>query len=68
MANKAFVFRIYPTRKQEDLMNGTFGCCRFVWNRMLTDRKIWYLITRDSIRITPAQYKKHWPWLREVDS
>ncbi|MDR1082174.1 MAG: helix-turn-helix domain-containing protein [Deltaproteobacteria bacterium] len=34
MANKAFVFRIYPTRKQEDLMNRTFGCCRFVWNRM----------------------------------
>ncbi|MDR1081194.1 MAG: helix-turn-helix domain-containing protein [Deltaproteobacteria bacterium] len=52
MANKAFVFRIYPTRKQEDLMNRTFGCCRFVWNRMLTDRKIWYLITRDSIQIT----------------
>ncbi|MDR1079748.1 MAG: helix-turn-helix domain-containing protein, partial [Deltaproteobacteria bacterium] len=53
MANKAFVFRIYPNKKQEDLMNRTFDCCRFVLNRMLTDRKIWYLITRDSIQITP---------------
>ncbi|MDR1082167.1 MAG: helix-turn-helix domain-containing protein, partial [Deltaproteobacteria bacterium] len=37
-ANQAFVFRIYPNREQEVLMNRTFGCCRFVWNRMLTDR------------------------------
>ncbi|MDR1081981.1 MAG: helix-turn-helix domain-containing protein, partial [Deltaproteobacteria bacterium] len=35
MANKAFVFRICPNREQEVLMNRTFGCCRFVWNRML---------------------------------
>jgi putative transposase len=35
---------------------------------MLTDKKIWYLITHDSAQITPAQYKKHWPWLKEVDS
>ncbi|MDR1079633.1 MAG: helix-turn-helix domain-containing protein, partial [Deltaproteobacteria bacterium] len=27
MANKAFVFRIYTNKKQEDLMNRTFGCC-----------------------------------------
>ncbi|MDR1081076.1 MAG: helix-turn-helix domain-containing protein [Deltaproteobacteria bacterium] len=65
-ANKAFVFRIYPSREWEVLMNRTFGCCRFVWNRMLTDRKIRYLITRDSIQITPAQCKNHWPWLKEV--
>ncbi|MDR1080418.1 MAG: helix-turn-helix domain-containing protein, partial [Deltaproteobacteria bacterium] len=55
--NKAFVLRIYPNGEQEVLMNRTFGCCRFVWNRMLTDRKIWYLITSDSIQITPSQYK-----------
>ncbi|MDR1079936.1 MAG: helix-turn-helix domain-containing protein [Deltaproteobacteria bacterium] len=67
MANKASVFRIYPNREQEVLMNRTFGCCRFVWNRMLTDRKIRYLITRDSIRIAPAQYKQHWLWLKEAD-
>jgi putative transposase len=34
---------------------------------MLTDRRIWYLITRDSIQITLAQYKKRWLWLKEVD-
>ncbi|MDR1038792.1 MAG: helix-turn-helix domain-containing protein [Deltaproteobacteria bacterium] len=65
MANKAFVFRICPNREREVLMNRTFGCRRSVWNRMLTDRKIRYLITRDSIQITPARYKKHWLWLKE---
>ncbi|MDR1166298.1 MAG: helix-turn-helix domain-containing protein [Deltaproteobacteria bacterium] len=39
--NKAFVFRIYPNVEREVLTNGTFGCRRFVWNRTLTDRKIW---------------------------
>ncbi|MDR2611568.1 MAG: helix-turn-helix domain-containing protein [Deltaproteobacteria bacterium] len=38
MANRAFVFRMYPDRRQEDLIARTFGCCRFVWNRMLTER------------------------------
>ncbi|MDR1080488.1 MAG: helix-turn-helix domain-containing protein [Deltaproteobacteria bacterium] len=42
MANQAFVFRICLNREQEVLMNRTLGCCRFVWNRMLTDRKIRY--------------------------
>ncbi|MDR1166101.1 MAG: transposase [Deltaproteobacteria bacterium] len=66
--NKAFVFRIYPNGEREVLINGTFGRCRFVWNRMLTDRKIWCLITNDSVRIAPARYKKRWPWPREIDS
>ncbi|MDR1314910.1 MAG: helix-turn-helix domain-containing protein [Deltaproteobacteria bacterium] len=41
MVDRAFVFRIYPNREEEVLSAKTFGCCRFVWNRMLTDKKIW---------------------------
>jgi len=33
--HKAFRFRIYPTKKQEILLNKTFGCCRFVFNYFL---------------------------------
>ena len=36
MANKAYVYRIYPDQMQEQLMQKTFGCCRFVYNSLLT--------------------------------
>ncbi|MGN8946628.1 helix-turn-helix domain-containing protein, partial [Bariatricus sp. HCP28S3_E4] len=26
--NKAYKFRIYPDKKQEELLAKTFGCCR----------------------------------------
>lgn len=35
--NKAFKYRLYPTKEQAALFNNTFGCCRKVWNLMLAD-------------------------------
>ena len=32
---KAYKFRIYPTKEQEVLLAKTFGCCRFVWNKLV---------------------------------
>lgn len=37
--NKAYKFRLYPTEEQAYLMRKTFGCVRFVYNRMLAERK-----------------------------
>ncbi|MDR2611313.1 MAG: helix-turn-helix domain-containing protein [Deltaproteobacteria bacterium] len=68
MANRAFVFRMHPDRRQEDLIARTFGCCRPVWNRMLTGKRFCNLLTRDTLRNTPARLKdrhRH-PWLREI--
>ena len=31
--HKAYKFRIKPTKSQEVLLNKTFGCVRFVWNK-----------------------------------
>lgn len=31
--HKAYKFRIYPTRSQEELLNKTFGCVRFLYNQ-----------------------------------
>ena len=28
-------FRIYPNKKQKELINKTFGCARFVYNQIL---------------------------------
>jgi len=32
---KAYKFRIYPSEEQEILLAKTFGCCRFVWNKLV---------------------------------
>lgn len=73
--NKAYVYRIYPTGEQEILINKTFGCVRFVYNKMLADRKAVYEQYKDDKQAikkrrypTPADYKEENEWLREVDS
>lgn len=66
--NKAFKFRIYPNNEQKILIGKTFGCVRFVYNKMLADRIEHYENTHDKLKVTPAQYKNEFPWLREVDS
>lgn len=32
---KSYKYRIYPTKKQEVLLTKTFGCVRFVWNKLV---------------------------------
>ena len=49
-------------------MKKTFGCCRFVYNRMLSDKIEAYKNTGKMLRTTPAMYKSDFPWLKEVDS
>ena len=66
--NKAFRYRIYPSSEQETLFSKTFGCCRFLYNAMLSDRIEEYRKTGKMLRNTPAAYKKVYGWLKEVDS
>ena len=46
----------------------TFGCVRFIYNRMLADRIAHYKETGQTLQTTPAQYKTEFEWLKEVDS
>ena len=39
LVNKAFKFRIYPNKKQIELINKTIGCSRFVYNFFLRQAK-----------------------------
>lgn len=68
MANKAYKFRIYPNQEQQILFAKTFGCVRFIYNRMLSDKIKYYEETKQKLNNTPAQYKKEFEWLKEVDS
>ena len=65
---KSYKFRLYPNLEQKILFEKTFGCSRFIWNQMLADRKTHYGKTGKPLQNTPAQYKKEFPWLKEVDS
>lgn len=71
--NKAYKFRIYPTKEQEILIAKTMGCSRFVFNRFLekwseayaeTGTGLSYWICSSELPIL----KQEFPWLKEVDS
>ncbi|WP_066196161.1 RNA-guided endonuclease TnpB family protein [Gracilibacillus timonensis] len=73
--NKAYKFRVYPTDEQALMIRKTFGCVRFVYNKMLAERKETYEKLKDDKEAlknlkhpTPAKYKKEFAWLKEVDS
>jgi putative transposase len=66
--NKAIKYRVYPTTEQSILFAKTFGCCRKVWNLMLSDKKENYKATGRFVEVTPAKYKNEYPYLKEVDS
>ena len=66
--NKSYKFRIYPNAEQKELLAKTFGCVRFIYNKMLADKIEHYKNTGKKLNNTPAQYKKEFEWLKEVDS
>ncbi|SFP66662.1 putative transposase, partial [Halolactibacillus halophilus] len=73
--NKAYKFRIYPTDEQVVMIHKTFGCVRFVYNKMLAERIETYAKLKDDKEAlrkvkhpTPAKYKTEFEWLKEVDS
>ena len=66
--NKAIKYRVYPTTEQSIMFAKTFGCCRKVYNLMLSDKIEGYKLTGKFPTVTPAKYKNDYPYLREVDS
>lgn len=73
LVNKAYKFRIYPTKEQEILIAKTFGCCRFVFNYFLAKWNEAYKETGKGLSYGVCSselpnLKKEFPWLKEVDS
>lgn len=66
-ANKAFKFRIYPNSEQETLLSKTFGCVRFIFNKMLSDKIKSYEVAKENLKNTPVQYKsKLYEYVAEI--
>ena len=66
--NAAIKLRIHPTAAQAELIDKTFDCCRWLWNRMLADEQEFYAATGRHFLPTPAGYKREAPFLKEADS
>ena len=65
---KAYKYRLYPNLEQHEYLVKTFGCTRFIYNKMLADKIEYYKETGEMLKNTPAQYKKEFEWLKEVNS
>ena len=68
MQHKAYKFRLYPNKEQQEYFAKCFGCARFIYNKMLADKIEHYEQYGRYLNNTPAQYKSEYPWLKEVDS
>jgi putative transposase len=67
-ALKAYKYCIYPTDAQVVFFSKTFGCCRFVWNKMLDEKLQAYKKKERLQRFTPTKYKEEFLFLKEVNS
>ena len=70
---KAYKYRIYPNKKQKEIIAKTFGCCRFVYNRYLAKRIEIYEQNKETFSYVQCandmkKLKSELVWLKEVDS
>ena len=70
--NKSFKIRIYPNKKQQELINKTFNYVRFVYNYMLNLKQKLYKfyeisLTYNSMSKILTELKRCKSWLKEVD-
>ena len=68
-----YKFRIYPNKFQEEQIQKTFGCCRYVYNHYLALRKAKYEADKSNMNYYDCAkdltlLKKENEWLKEVDS
>jgi putative transposase len=75
LVRRAYRYRFYPSPEQADLLNRTFGCVRYVWNRALAERsRAWAQEQRrvtfaDTCRmLTGWKAEPEAAWLHEVSN
>jgi putative transposase len=72
---RAYKYRIYPTRKQEEQIAKQFGASRFVYNHFLRKRIDFYaetgktLVYHDTaLQLTKLKKQPDYTWLKDADS
>lgn len=70
---RAYKYRIYPNKQQQEQINKTIGCCRFVYNYYLNKKIELYQSEQKSLGYNACandlkNLKSQYPWLKDVDS
>ncbi len=70
---RAYKYRLYPNKKQQELINKTIGCCRFVYNYYLNKKIELYKVKQKSMTYNACandlkNLKNQYEWLKKVDS
>ena len=67
MSHYTYKYRLYPNKEQQIRLAAHFGCCRFVYNHFLAQRKNAYFVTRKSsnyyeqaAELTKLKQEKEW--------
>lgn len=70
-----FKFRIYPNKMQQNLIDRTLGCCRFVYNHFLALRRDEWMANRKTLGyvqtaalLMDLKRYEEYRWLKEADS
>lgn len=70
-----YKFRIYPNKTQQELINKTLGCTRFVYNHFLAVRRDEWTANHKSVTynqtsamLTDLKRYEEYSWLKQVDS
>ena len=71
----SYKFRLYPNGEQINLIERTFGCCRYVYNHYLVKRQDVYKTFGETLNyyacandMTQLKQQEQTSWLREVDA
>lgn len=70
---RCYKYRMYPTPEQEQQIQRTFGCCRFVYNHYLAKRKEAYAADKTTLNYCACandltSLKTELEWIGRVDS
>lgn len=77
IVNKSYKIRLYPNKEQQNMIEQSFGCSRFIYNTMLAERmQIYKEHKNDENRQllwthkykTEKEYKEQFEWLKDVES
>jgi len=66
---RAYKYRIYPTKKQEVLLNKTFGCVRFYWNHLVATFRSYDKDNNPNPHFkTAKEIRQEFEWMKEVST
>ena len=69
MKLKSYKFRLYPNKKQEVLLNKTFGCVRYAWNQNVANFNTYDKETNPKpIFKTSTELRNEIDWMTEVSA